>query len=760
MVQINKIIAFCILLFSFPLSTFSQTIIGKIIDEKQRPVDGATVVLQLPDSSYIDATISDKDGSFTLNKQPEIYQLIVQHLLYQTRQIVGNTSNIGTIQLEPQDYALDEVVVKGERPMVKIKDGCLGYDLSILSEKKAVNNAYEALTKIPGVREDNGTLALAGANTLTVILNGKSTTMSTEQLKTLLLNTPVSRIDKAEVMYSAPPEFHVRGAVINILLKRSHDYSFQGELSAHYQNQYFSGGGMNGNFRFSTPKMAFDLMYNANEVKNMEYMILNSQHALNDKVYDIFQNEQLRSKYREHNIRTAFEYNFNEKTRLNIAYTGSYTPNQYNNSLTKGNFQSGNVDKYMDTHMHNVLLQYTSGFGLEVGGDYTYYISDNQQSLQTIYQDGGKNSFSLIGGQKIDRYSIYADQKHILPLNWRIGYGISYRFTKDYDFQIYNEVTGDIQVDNTSANLKEQTTNFYVSLSKNYANGTSISASATGEYYNIGSYHKWAIYPQLSLTYLKTPKHLFQLSLSTDKTYPNYWDMQSSVTYLNGYTELQGTPGLRPMTIYNLNGSYILKQKYIFSLFIMHTSDYFAQAPYQSSERLALIYKNMNWNFMRLWGANVIIPFKVGNWYDTRLTMVGIQTYQRCDNFFDIPFKRKKWMFTISLDNTFKVSKNLSFEVNGNMQTPFIQGTFDLASVFNLAAGLKWNFAKDKCSLIARCNDIFNTSVPDMRVRFKGQHLDLNSSFYSRSVSLNFSYRFGGYKKKEMKEIDTSRFGH
>lgn len=82
--------------------------------------------------------------------------------------------------------------------------------------------------------------------------------------------------------------------------------------------------------------------------------------------------------------------------------------------------------------------------------------------------------------------------------------------------------------------------------------------------------------------------------------------MQSSVTYLNGYTELQVTPGLRPMTAYNLNGSYILKQKYIFNLFVMYTSDYFAQAPYQSSERLALIYKNTNWNFMRMWGANVI----------------------------------------------------------------------------------------------------------------------------------------------------------
>ena len=214
------------------------------------------------------------------------------------------------------------------------------------------------------------------------------------------------------------------------------------------------------------------------------------------------------------------------------------------------------------------------------------------------------------------------------------------------------------------------------------------------------------------------------------------------------------------MTNYNLNGTYILKQKYIFGLFYTHTSDYFAQTPYQATGRLALIYKNTNWNYMRMIGANVILPLSMGNWYDARLTLVGMQARQKCDRFFDVPFDRKKWLFIGTLDNSFKVGKNLSFELIGNIQTPFIQGTLDLASSFNLTAGMKWNFAKDRCSLTARCSDISNSSMPDMKVRFKGQYLDMNSSFYTRTVSLNFTYRFGGYKKQEVKEVDTSRFGH
>ena len=757
--ECKRIIAGLFIYAGFASSVFSQTT-GKIVDANLHPVEGATIVMQLPDSTYLGATISAADGTFTLEPEPENYQLIIQHLLYKTRQVKGQTRDAGVITLESKDYNLEEVVIEGEKPLVKVENGRLGYNLSVLSEKQVVNNAYEAITKLPGVQESSGILSLAGANSLTIVMNGKPTTMTAEQLETLLRNTPVDRVEKAEVMYSAPPELHVRGAIINVVMKRSNDYSFQGELSTYYQNKYFSSGGANGNFRLSTPKVTLDVMYGTDNIKMLEYTELFSRHTLSDKVYEITQNEKLSSKSWVHNVRTALEYNINKKNHLNVAYTGSFTPDGHNRSIADGSFQQSNLDKFTDNKMNNITVQYSSGIGLEVGGDYTRYTSDNNQTMFTQLSDKNKSSYTLTGGQRIDRYSIYADQKHNLTNNWGIGYGVAYRYAKDYDFQTYNNVTGNIQTENTEAKLNEQTASFYFSLNKNWTTGTSLSISAIGEYYTIGNYHKWAVYPQASLTYLKSPKHIFQLSLSTDKTYPGYWDMQSSVTYLNGYSELQGTPGLRPMTNYNLNGTYILKQKYIFGMFYTHTSDYFAQSPYQATDRLALIYKNTNWNYMRMIGANIILPFSIGNWYDARLTLVGMQARQKCERFFDVPFDRKKWMSVGTFDNTFMVGKNLSFELTGNIQTPFIQGTLDLNSSFNLTAGMKWSFAKNRCSLIARCSDIFNSSMPDMKVRFKGQHLDMNTGFYTRTVSLNFTYRFGGYKKQEIKGVDTSRFGH
>ena len=157
-------------------------------------------------------------------------------------------------------------------------------------------------------------------------------------------------------------------------------------------------------------------MYGADNAKIMEYTDLFSRHTLGDKVYEITQNEKLSTKSWMHNVRTALEYNINEKNRLNIAYTGSFTPDRNGRSIADGSFQQSTLDKFTENKMHNIAVQYSSGFGLELGGDYTRFTSDNKQTMLTQLTDNSENAYTLTGGQRIDRYSVYADQKHSLPI--------------------------------------------------------------------------------------------------------------------------------------------------------------------------------------------------------------------------------------------------------------------------------------------------------------------------------------------------------
>ena len=75
---------------------------------------------------------------------------------------------------------------------------------------------------------------------------------------------PASRVERAEVMYSAPPQLHVRGAAINIVLKgyKPEESSLQGEINGTYTQLKEAGGEGGITLVYTTPKWETDFMYN------------------------------------------------------------------------------------------------------------------------------------------------------------------------------------------------------------------------------------------------------------------------------------------------------------------------------------------------------------------------------------------------------------------------------------------------------------------------------------------------------------------
>ena len=373
-----------IVLTTFCLCTKAQSITGKIGDNEGRPIDAASIILLRPDSTFVEATLSNPDGSFTFNKGIFPSRIVIQHMSYQTKIIVCKTPSLGNISLDEKANMLKELVVTAERPFVKVENGALSYDLSVLSTKRAVNNVYEALAELPGVNDNSGNLTLAGASNLSIILDGKPTTMTKEELNTLLRSMPVDRVQNVEVTYSAPPQYHVRGAAINIKLKRASDYSFQQEIKAGYTNQYFSSENAGTNFRITTPKIALDVLYNATDSKDMSRLDLDSHHLFQNKTYDIIQNQMMNNKGWNHNLHGSFNYNVSKKSSLNIAYTSNIDPKNNGLSKSNGNYLNSEVDKQSHNYMHNISAQYQSAFGMNLNMDYTNYHSTKSTVHQHI----------------------------------------------------------------------------------------------------------------------------------------------------------------------------------------------------------------------------------------------------------------------------------------------------------------------------------------------------------------------------------------
>lgn len=763
-----KIQILIIVLFSLFVATEAanaQTISGKVTDTNAQAIDGATVVLQTADSTFIDAVITDSTGMFLFRRQPMEYRLIFQHILYETSQSEGKNKDAGIVVLKTKNYALSEVVIKGERPIVKVEGGKLSYDLSQLTENKLVNNAYESLQQLPGVQEINGSLSLAGAHGLSIILNGKPTTMSYEQIADLLRNTPSSRVEKAEVMYSAPPQYHVRGAAINLILKgyRDGEGGLQGEINAGYTNRYKNGGQGGVSLLYNTRKWNIDFLYNARYGNNRQTTEVYSRHTLKNKVHEITQTSTLDRRSLTHNVRIGGEYKFNEESNISLSYTGAFNPNTKNTAHSAGNFAISDNIKKGDDRMHNLALDYLTSNGIKAGANYTSYKSGDDQYFTNKDAENKLNKFQTTSGQCIDRWKVYLDRSHSLPKDWTLNYGTSFAYANDHNTQFYHATDdNDMSALNTDSRYDEFTYDVYAGFSKSIGERLSFSASVTGEYYKMANYHNWSFYTSAELTYMAGAAHILQLSFSSDKTYPGYWDLSESTGYISGYEEAQGNPMLKPSTDYSVNLNYIFKNKYIFSLSYDYEPDLFQQLAYQSTERLSLIYKTLNWDFQQSFAATAILPFKIGSRLDSHATLQAEYRQTKCDDFFDISFDHSKWIGLAMLENNIILSgkPDIRMELTGLYMTPSIQGSFTLSSIWAINTGVRWNFANQKASLQLKANDLFNSMEGDVDItlRNKGQYMDMHSNNYSRNITLSFTYKFGGYKEKKHKQVDTSRF--
>ena len=127
-----------------------------------------------------------------------ITALVTQAMAQETERTLSADSLITMdSKLDSLYRQLPEVMVTGERPMVKATQGKLVYDLPRMITNLPVENAYDAIKELPGVAEVDGGITLAGQS-VTVVLDGKVSTMTTEQLNTLLKSIPAGRIEKAE----------------------------------------------------------------------------------------------------------------------------------------------------------------------------------------------------------------------------------------------------------------------------------------------------------------------------------------------------------------------------------------------------------------------------------------------------------------------------------------------------------------------------------------------------------------------------------
>ena len=732
---------------------------GTIVDEKDQPMAYANITILNPaDSTLITGGVSNESGYFAIPYGQNKVLARISYIGYKTIYKICSQSEVGTIRLQPETVSLKGVQVKGERIVSTTENGHLVYNMPMLLQVYPADNAYDALTNIPGVSEMNGSIMFSG-RTVTLIINGKPTTLSADKVVERLKQMPAAMLAKAEVMPSAPAKYHVRGMAINIVTK---DFSgtnqLSGQLMGGWRQHKYGTGYAGGSIIYNHGKLGIDASYMFTDGTGYGQVEHEANHPLNDQRIPYSDKTRNRSDGIDHEYHIGMDYAISENHNLSLAYTGQWNSTRSTNTTT-GTAQSIQNSR-QHTYLHNVDANYSAPFGLQLGASYTNYQEPRTQTLEGDMYDINRN-LSVDSRQKVGKWLFTADQTHSLPMGWELNYGGKAQFSNNNSYQTTLDTNRQPMPDATShVDYDERILNAYVGMSKQIGKSLSLDASVTAEQYHATKWDEWRIYPQFNAMWNINEKNMLNLSFSSEAIYPSYWSTMSSIYYASAYSEIWGNPDLKPMSKYDINLMWQLNRKYTFTAFAMLEPDYFVQMAYQPTDRMAVIMKETNFDYSNYFGLQASAQFRMGSWLNGNVMATALYRHDRTD-FFDLPIDRTCLSGILGGTAVAKLSQrhNVQFILNPFFQTKSVQGLYDIDPFLRLNATLRYTTKNGKWSLVAKGENILNAHI-DTRSTTANQDYGMRVWMPYTNYTLTAIYRLGNFKEKKKKEVDTSRMGY
>ena len=733
---------------------------GTIIDELGKPVAYANIALLSPqDSTLIAGGVSNESGHFVIPCEQCPVIARISFVGYKTLYLFCSSRNVDNLSMQPEPVMLNGVQIKGERIIMNTENGHLTYNMNTLLELFPADNAYEALTRIPGVVENDGGLTFSGRK-VTLIINGKVSLLTQEQIVERLKNMPAVMIAKAEVMPSAPPKYHIHGMVINVVLKDLVGTNqLSGQLSGKYRQSKNGYGVMSTTMLYQHGKLGIDASYAlgyGDAYGKVEHI---AHHPLGSQRVDYSDRTDRKSRAGSHNVRIGLDYAFAEKKRLNIAYTGSWASSDANNKST--GLETSVQHSDVHTYLHNVDANYTTPFGMNLSASYTNYQNPRTQHLDGKLYDNTRN-LSVSSRQRINKWIFTLDQSHSLKNGWELNYGIETQQTNNMSYQTTLDVEGHpIAEANSSVDYNERIVDIYTGFNKQITPAVSLEVSIGAQHYHAQKWDEWRLYPTVNALWIIDKKNNLNFSFNSQAVYPTYWSTMNSIFYTSAYSEIWGNPDLKPQPTYNLDLMWQHGQRITMSAFAMYMPDYFVQLAYQPSDRMAVIMKETNFNFANIHGLQVTTRFNIGDWLNSTVSATAAYHHDKSDQFFDIPFDRTRLTGLFSSTTSIRLCKqqDIRLMLNPNFQTKALQGIYDIKPYFRLNCSLRWTSYNKKWSVTAFGTNITNSHVYT-RSCLGNQDYAMKMWLQYPNVSLTAVYRIGDFKEKKKKEVDTSRMGY
>jgi hypothetical protein len=773
----------------------SGSIHGQVLDGSGKPLEFASVLLlQAADTSLVKGAISDGAGRFNFED--------IKYGKYRVKAKMLGTSDaqsnpfeltaanaaivLPALRLEEDITTLKEVVVEAKRPLYEqhIDRMVVNVEGSILASG---GTALEVLQQSPGITIDGSdNISMKGRQGVLVMIDGKQTYLSSQELANMLRSLSADAIDQIELITNPSAKYDAAGTsgIINIKMKKNKSLGTNGSLNAGlgYGRWEKANGGLSLNHRNKHLNLFGTLDYRHN--RGWGQTITQDRYSYTPTDTTIFNVDN----YRPYRLTTPMfrvgaDWFLSDKTTLGVLASGNfYLLHRDMISTTQATTPAGEqvlaLDAFNKAFFSNNSLTYNLNFRhlfaqkgqeLSFDVDYSRFSGENTDQLSNRFYFGNTRERAPDSVLNMDsKFATDIDIKvakvdYAHPLGEGLGTlegGAKSSLVRTESNVVFHQLQEAewirdplrsnhfIYQENINAaylNWKGKIGTFDVQsglrAEQTWYRGESVTLDSLFE----NNYLQF--FPSLFLTRKLYENHQLNLSYSRRIGRPSYQALNPFVIFRDVYNYSLGNPLLQPQFTNEFELRHTFKGVYTTSLGYSHTTNIMTFVPEEDPETRANVGIVRNLQSYTNYNLGINIPLNLTKWWEAQNNLSGY--YNRLDGrYLGQQISNSQFSFNANINNRFTLPAGFSAELMATYNSPAVYGVIRAKSEFALNAGIQRSFWDKKASLRLNVNDVLGTLRYVEVFQYETINFTTRQYWESQQARLTFTYRFGNTEVK------------
>ena len=744
---------------------------GLVVDENNLPLPYANVTLLNPaDSTMVGGGVTNESGRFVIPNDHGKVIARITYVGYKTEHRLCSRDNVGTIKMQPDNYTLDGVTVKGSKRLMRPTDrGLLANVQGTVLEQ--FGSVTEMLSHLPLMMGDG---TIAGHGKPEIYINNKKVRDASE-----LDRYRADEILSAEIITNPGPEYgqDVK-SVIRLKTIKKQGEGLSGNVALTYRKANKSSGWASFSLNYRL-KSGMDFFIRESLSRGTNYFYNGGKEELiTSNTWNYERVRRAYSQFRFNSTDIGWNWDIGEKHSLGLTYTFDTHIGNVRTTDEEDERVWRDSELIEDGHTttittrkprpdHSVNAYYIGEFGkwkFDFSADYYGGTSSSQMMSSTSNEIVATSTTKTKNHLVAEKLTITAPvPTGLLTFGEEVTNVNRHSNFKQSGFSADNRTHQQTSTWSLYANYSAQVKQFSFDAGLRWQNElTHYDVNGKRMEEMSPDYHVFI--PQLSVSY-QDGDWSHSLSYQVYRFNPSYDILRSSISYRSKYNYETGNPFLQPQTHHSI--SWESSWKWIYAQVeydrILNGFTSFQSAYDDVNHPGVMLMDFRTWPSGNCYSMTLNFSPKVGIWQmnysanfyimDVDLEAIGI----------DPAHNWKGIVSSFTFDNTFNLPYSWRFNVQASLN-PYHKSMYMKSRTHgSINLRLSKSFLKDKSlNVAARVNDLFYTTKERALV-YEGINycndgdVYRDNQYFQLSVSWKFNATRSRYKGSHAGQDERNR---